>query len=74
MAGIWKEVVRLTFKGKRFRALQVEELKLTDSEIHFERPAVAKANGANGTRYGVIHRLLSFHRGLKKWEKGGKRL
>ncbi|MBC8394343.1 MAG: hypothetical protein H8E17_17460 [Deltaproteobacteria bacterium] len=39
MAGKWKEVVRLTFKGKRLRALQVEELKLTTPETHYDRSA-----------------------------------
>ncbi len=39
MAGKWKEVVRLTFKGKRLRALQVKELKLDTSEAHYDRSA-----------------------------------
>ncbi len=39
MAGKWKEVVRLIFKGKRLRALQVEELKLTNSETHYDKSA-----------------------------------
>ena len=37
MTGKWKEFIRLIFKGKRLRALQVEELKLTTSETHYDR-------------------------------------
>lgn len=39
MAGKWKEVVRLIFKGKRLRALQAEALKLDTSETHYDRSA-----------------------------------
>ncbi len=39
MAGKWKEVVKLFFKCKRLRALQVEELKLTTSGTHYDRSA-----------------------------------
>ncbi len=39
MPGKWKEVVRLIFKGKRLRSLQVDELRLTASETHYDRSA-----------------------------------